>query len=460
MTGKRSSRLLACGAAILLAFAGILLLSFRFVYGEGHTERPIVLFQLVYSLAWIGFGIAAWRLWKGDVLTLPLILLLAAGMRIVLLPSAVIQEDDFYRYIWDGQMLLHGNSPYVAAPEHISARELEGDSVRLEQAEFIHSRINHPRVKTIYPPVAQAAFATNGLLWGWRSHGFRYTWLLVDALVIGLLLLALRSAHLDPRFILLYAWNPLVLKEYINGMHLDIVALLFLAIFAVGVLLQRHWLGMFGLVCATLVKLVPVALIPLHLAYVWQRGDRKLAISLGIGAALAGAASLGLMFIGASAPLEGLQAFAGEWQANGSLFPLMQTIAESAMNGDVAGQVTRGASALLFAAWVLWAMRRLPDTHSLFTACLYTMLLAFLLGPVGNPWYLGWALPFFVLTRNPLALLTMAMTSLYYLNFYLIYHDAPERDFTLLKMTEYFPVLIMWVLLRDNRVQDVPADIG
>ena len=115
------------------------------------------------------------------------------------------------------------------------------------------------------------------------------------------------------------------------------------------------------------------------------------------------------------------------------------------MREELAGQVTRGASALLFATWVFWAMRRLPDTHSLFSACLYTMLLAFLLGPVGNPWYLGWMLPFLVLTRNPLGLLAMGMTSLYYLNFYLLYHGAGDQGFNLLKTIEYLPLLIAWI---------------
>jgi hypothetical protein len=82
------------------------------------------------------------------------------------------------------------------------------------------------------------------------------------------------------------------------------------------------------------------------------------------------------------------------------------------------------------------------------------MLLAFLLGPVGNPWYLGWMLPFFVLTRNPLALLAMGMTSLYYLNFYLVYNDAPSQDFSLLKTIEYLPILVAWMLLRPPSIAD------
>jgi hypothetical protein len=442
MTG----RLPLCGGVILLAFLGILGLSDNFVYGEGHADRPLIAFQLVYTLAWLGFAGAVWALHKGQRLSLLSVLMFAAAMRAVLVPSEVIQEDDFYRYIWDGQMLLHGSSPYVAAPAHISARELVGDSPRLAQAELVHSRINHPQVKTIYPPVAEAAFALNGLLWGWEPHGFRFTWLLIDPFIALLLLLALRAARLSSRWIILYAWNPLVLKEYINGMHVDILAVFFLAIFAAAVLRSRHWLAALGLVGASLVKIVPIALVPLHLAYLWQQGRRRQAIGIGIGVAAVGLASLGLMHVGASAPLEGLRTFADKWETNGSFFPLMRSFANVAFDAETAGRITRGASALIFGGWLLWGMRRLPSRHALFTACLYTLLLAFLLGPVGNPWYLGWMLPFVVLTRNPLALLAMAMTSLYYLNFYLIYHHASGQAYALLQIIEYLPLLLFWAL--------------
>ena len=96
-------------------------------------------------------------------------LLLGTGLllRALALPSAPVLEDDFNRYLWDGAVAASGLSPYAFPPSAV----LDG-SVAVPRRLLVESldsggvlrRVNHPRLTTIYPPVAQAAFLLAPLL--------------------------------------------------------------------------------------------------------------------------------------------------------------------------------------------------------------------------------------------------------------------------------------------------------
>ena len=58
-------------------------------------------------------------------------------------------SDDLYRYLWDGRVQLHGVHPYAHAPEDQALAGLRDEH---------WERVNHPEVKTIYPPLAQGTF--------------------------------------------------------------------------------------------------------------------------------------------------------------------------------------------------------------------------------------------------------------------------------------------------------------
>jgi len=74
--------------------------------------------------------------------------------------TAPILEDDYYRYLWDGAVTANALNPYAYSPQQV----LKGTDIPVEltqlaeeSGEVIHS-INHPEIRTIYPPIAQAFF--------------------------------------------------------------------------------------------------------------------------------------------------------------------------------------------------------------------------------------------------------------------------------------------------------------
>ena len=151
-------------------------------------------------------------------------------MRITMLFSTPMLEDDYFRYLWDGAVTARGINPYTYAPQSVidndpnipdAMKELvaeSGDVVR---------RINHPQIRTIYPPVTQAFFATAHLLSPWNVLGWRFVLLLVDIVNLILLLSILRFFGLSSFWIAVYWWNPLLVKEIFNSGHMDILIIPF-----------------------------------------------------------------------------------------------------------------------------------------------------------------------------------------------------------------------------------------
>jgi len=325
-------------------------------------------------------------------------------------------------------------------------------------AQLVHERINYPEVKTIYPPLAQAVFWLNARVFSWRPHGPRFTFLLVDMLLLALLLGVVRAGGLPRLSIIAYAWNPLVLKEITNSMHLDIVCALFLGVYVYAVLRGRFPLALLAIWLATFIKLTPLALLPL-LLICWRRCEPRARVAwyaLAFAAAtLAGAA---LMEYGADNPFAGLREFSAAWAVNGSLFPLLKgALAAFGVGAGAAAGAAKTALLALFGGYLLWACLTVRTREQLLSRSMLALALLFLASPVGNPWYLVWLLPFVVLGPGAPVLLLMAFTSLYYVEFYLLYRQAPESHFVVLRAAEYIPLYVCVAFILWRRPQRLLA---
>ena len=47
------------------------------------------------------------------------VIVIGAGLRISMLSSAPILEDDYYRYLWDGAVVVNGLNPYAYSPAEV-----------------------------------------------------------------------------------------------------------------------------------------------------------------------------------------------------------------------------------------------------------------------------------------------------------------------------------------------------
>lgn len=310
----------------------------------------------------------------------------ALAFRAPMLLAPPVLSDDLYRYLWDGRVLLSGTNPFAYAPDAPALAALR---------DAAWTRINHPEIPTIYPPLAQAAFALAGRI-APGPLGLKTLWALLDAGTIALLADILRRTGRPPGRALFYAWSPLAVVEVAGSGHVDVLGV-FLVALAVRLSLGGRPRGAIAaLAAAGLAKLMPFALLARPL-----RDAPRTTLALGGGLALAAY----LPFAGAGGGLfAGLRAYGEHWR----FAPILYDFAFAAL-GD--GSLARLALLLGWAGALLWAVSRRYDLERTALWFLGAYLLA---TPTLHPWYALWVLPWAALRRSWAWLLFAAAAPLSY----------------------------------------------
>ncbi len=198
----------------------------RVLWQQAVSVGPYLLAVLLLALLRLAARPALW-----------LILGVATVLQVLALCTPPGSSDDDYRYLWDAKVQLAGIDPYrypAAAPELEQLRTpfFFPDRVRcawpIENGTAC-SAINRPEVRTVYPPVAEAAFVLVRLA-SLGGHGGHLPIQLaagLGAVGIGWLLGRHALARGRPVWpVALWAWCPLVATEFGNNAHIDWLAIL------------------------------------------------------------------------------------------------------------------------------------------------------------------------------------------------------------------------------------------
>lgn len=419
-------------AALVLIFAaGLWALGPQFIFGEGHAERPLWTFLIFYAAGWCGLVLATTLLVRGNVPPMAIILGVTMVARGLLLDSNLIQSNDSYRYVLDGETVLHGVNPYRYPPGQIaeSAPETFRTALASSDAQPVLARVTYPDVPTIYPPLAQVAFAAGAWLTPWNWFGQRIVFMVCDIATIVLLLSLLTRFHLSRAWVLLYAWNPLILKEIVNSAHVDSLAAVCLiaAIYAAArstdaPTLRWPLLCGIALAGAVLAKLYPALLGPVIAAFCFrQHGLRAAAafcIAFGVGVV---ALYLPFLGVGADALTEGFRRYAGEWRRNDGAFAILAALTPHA-RAAYAVIVAAGACT---GAW--YVLRRDPSIAGLIATLQFVLLGWFLLLPAPYPWYATALIAVCVLRPQFWAVVLSGALAMYYYSFIHEYRSHPTN---------------------------------
>lgn len=425
-------------------------LSYAFVYGQGHLERPILLFVAVYAGIFVCYCLAVCLLLscpgqQAAGRTVWLIVGFGLLFRVTLFFSQPIQEDDFYRYLWDGAVVAEGLNPYQFAPLSVrQPADPAGTSlqafVRLAEQDarlaFVLARVNHPHIPTIYPPLAQVVFGLTAWVAPGSVSALRLVFLACDLGLCGVLLVLLRHLALSPLLLVVYAWSPLVIKETMNSTHYDVVPT-FCLVLAVALMVKgRGVLAQLSLAAAALAKLYPLLLVPAFFARMWKVHGQAHAL---LGLSVAGAA----LIVGyapfwqvGGALWTGTRTFVEQWQANSLIFPgLVAAMGERWLaNGLV-------LAVLAWAVLLLSTRSQLEDDRQFVGGSGLLLGVLFLLSPVGNPWYFVCLVPFLTVFPRRSGLLLSGLLCLYYVSFYYRYRGRLETWHIWLEYVPFYGLL-------------------
>lgn len=440
---------------ILLTFA-LAIISHSFGYTKPASDAPVFLTVLLLIIS-CGVMVWGWAALPKDSPhgpTLFWIIIVGLVLRGIMMFSQPILETDFYRYLWDGAVTANGYNPYTHSPEDAMENRAgvsPGLAELADQSGLVIERVNHPGLRTIYPPVAQAGFALAHWIQPWGLNAWRMVILIFDSITLILLIRILSSMGRPMGHLVIYWWNPLMLKEFYNSAHMDIMVLPF-ALAAIYLCAKNSYMrSAIFLALAMAAKLWPAILGPGILAGIRAKAPSPWRTALFY--CLVAGSIVALMAVpvimGGLDSRSGFTAYTLHWEMNDGLYMLFywgfqwltQTFLSESINAHT---ITRLFTMGLLSLWIIFLIQRgVESPEDLWDYCLAVTAFLFLVSPTEFPWYYSWVIPFLAIRPLASLLLLNSLLPIYYLRFHFSEIDNVWLYDNLIVWAQYGPVILV-----------------
>lgn len=353
--------------------AGVLLASVAAIGLLHSPHAHVPQFLALYAVAFGAYLVVSRQVLRATGPVRPVsILVVCALAHAAVIPARPDLSTDIYRYAWEGRVVLDGHNPFSAPPQ-------DSTFAALRDADF--ARISHGHLATIYPPLAQGAFALAALMHP-GPVALKILFSIFNLATVCVLFRLLRRRGIAESRALLFAWNPLVIVETGHSGHVDAMAAFFLVL-AIDLWESKRRVAA-GLVlgASVLVKYLAVAMVP------WFARRRRFVV-LAVMAVVVAAGYVPFLDAGTTL-FSSLREYSTSWWFNAPPF-----IALSGFLGDPA--VSRRLLAAVGLAFALAAAHRERDLAR------YAFLVigcALIVSPTVYPWYLMWIMPLVCLYPN------------------------------------------------------------
>ncbi len=243
-----------------------------YIWFTYYTKRTDALqLILLYSILFIlGFQIL-----KTSGFYFRILVIASIIFRLLFLFAIPNLSQDFYRFIWDGQMLLEGLNPYLYTPDVI----INQGETKIPLAQKLYNGMGALSSShfTNYPPLNQLCFVIGNLFPGHSILssviGMR---LIIIAADIGTLYFGkklLEALKLPSNRIFWYILNPFIIIELTGNLHFEGVMIFFL-VWSLYLLHKGYWKwAAVVFACSVSVKLIPLMFLPL---FFWWFTSTKL----------------------------------------------------------------------------------------------------------------------------------------------------------------------------------------
>ncbi len=192
---------------------------------------------------------------------------LALAFRLVYLFTIPMLSDDYFRFLWDGSLVINGINPFHYLPTDI-------DIDFPLKSDLLHG-MNSPNYYSIYPPISQVLYSFGAwfLPFGILPSiiAIRVPLILAEIGMIFLLPKLLKKLNINQKNSLWYILNPLVIIELTGNLHFEGLMLFFLIAGVYAFTNSKTNRGAILLGFSAAVKLLPLILFPLFLRkYKWK----------------------------------------------------------------------------------------------------------------------------------------------------------------------------------------------
>ena len=406
----------------LLALTTCLYLALAILAGRCELARFLGTYGILFALYILAVALVLKAGARLRTPALVIVIAFAIAFRVVLLPTSPLFNDAMHRYLWDGKVLAHGISPYIATPSTPEFEYLWGPH---------HDEIPYPNEGSAYPPLTEIACGLAALCSPDNPVAIKGISVAFDLLTIWPILLLLDTFDRPRALALIYAWNPLVLKEFANSGHLDPIAIFFLVMGLAMCLRAKSTAAgiLWGLSAGS-------KLFALLMPWVaWNRARLRAAVLTGVVFAVIVAPFV----LAGKHGGRGLLDFSLAVDFNSGLYWFVRKLVERAVGDvDVAQKVTRAVLGAIIgmAAYTMNPAnaddREIARRTGMLIACLL------LISPIVNPWYVCWLAPFLCLIVSPSWIVFTGLVALSYV----AYVGSAWGDVA--RVVEY---VVFWALL-------------
>lgn len=380
-----------------------------FAYDLERTDT-IKLLMLYAGLFFLFYKILQFA--KHDFKLLTWLAFLFRAVFILAIPNL---SQDFYRFIWDGRMIIEGINPYLFTPESFIAKNI----FPIAQAQELYNGMGLLSAShfTNYPPLNQICFVIAGLFAGKNILGsvivLRFLIIAADfgTLYFGKRLL--EKLKLPAHNIFWYILNPFIIIEMTGNLHFESVMIFFLVVCLYLIQLGKwHWAAI-TFACSVSIKLIPLIFLPL----LYQKlGLKKSIVFYGIVTTV----TLSLFapfynstFINNYAETVGL--WFQNFEFNASLYYIAREIGYFFRGYNEIAIIGKYTAIVVFLFVLIMALaRKNKTTKQLITAMLLSLTFYYFTTTTVHPWYIATLLFLSIFTRFRFALVWSFMVILSY----------------------------------------------
>lgn len=243
--------------ALLVLVSGIAYFLFAYSFNRSDVFKLFGLYTALF--------VTSFFLVSSNKDNIKLLIVLGVIFRLIFLFAIPNLSQDFYRFIWDGRMILDGLNPYLYTPSEI----LSLDQVVLPQAQVLYDGMgqlsagNH----TNYPPLNQLCFAIASGFFNNNILGsvvvMRIIIMLADLGTLWLGIKLLKQLNISAYRIFYYFLNPFIIIELTGNLHFEGL-MLFFVVLSLYLLQRERWqLAAITLAFSVSIKLMPLIFLPL-----------------------------------------------------------------------------------------------------------------------------------------------------------------------------------------------------
>ena len=362
-----------------------------FAYDLARTDT------LKLPLLYVGLFIFAYLVIKSSGFYFRILVIASVLFRLLFLFAIPNLSQDFYRFIWDGQMILSGLNPYLSTPDY--QMELGALTNFPNQLELYHgmgslSASNY----TNYPPLNQLCFIIANLFPG---HSILNSIVGMRILIIGADLgtlyfgkKLLEKLNIPSGRIFWYILNPFIIIELTGNLHFEGV-MVFFFVWSLYLLHCRKWLiSAIILACSISIKLIPIMFLPLFFKWFKKENGKvnfkkliKFYSVVGVTLILFFIPFFSMEFITNYSKTIGL--WFGNFEFNGSIYYLAREIGYAITGYNEIAIITKIFPLISLSIILYFSFFRATHTITeLATSMLLTLSCYLFLSTTVHPWYL------------------------------------------------------------------------